>query len=381
MSRIKIKCRLNTKDQKLKLTEILCKNDIEIRRIFTSHDGFAVLTVSEQHADNIFQANIKNELEAHGFNAFMPPELKARKSVIIPRTDDIIYENDILDIGEELLKQNTWIGEEDLIAVYKFLKTPTIKLTFTQTILAKKCTEIGLKAFRIRIPGHEIKLETYIPIKCCMRCYTLEHHFTNECQKSRDFKVCSECSNEGHVWHHCQESYMKCINCGENHNTMAMKCNERKQILKEKRNEENERQKMTYSTVSQVNLPAKMPIFKMPTITKEELIKINICVAHAQAKNQQSPGTYSYELNRVLKANSLPTIIIPNDSDNTYENIHTEQGNTSENIHTEQDMGAMGTETETAEKESRTTPSLSRQSSYESIIGNQIDSTTIGLEF
>ncbi len=227
MSKIKVKCRINPKDQKLKLTEILCKNDIEIRRIFTAHDGFAVLTVTEQHADNIFQANTKNELEAHGFNAFMPPELKERKSVINPWVDDTIYEKESLVIGEELLKHNTWLGEDDLVAVYKFPKTPTIKLTFTQTTLAKKCTETGLKAFRISIPGHEIKLETYIPIKCCMRCYTLEH-FTNECRKSRDFKVYSECSNEGHVWHQCQESHKKCPYCGENHCTMAMKRNKSK---------------------------------------------------------------------------------------------------------------------------------------------------------
>ncbi len=204
-----------------------------------------------------------------------------------------------------------------------------------------------------------------------MRCYTLEHHFTNECPKPRDFKVCSECSNEGHVWHQCQEPHKKCLNCGENHSAMAMKCNKRKQILKEKRNEEIERQKMTYSTISQVNVPAKMPSYKMPIITKEELLKINICVAHAQAKNHQNPGTYSYELNKVLKANSLPTIIIPDDSDKTTGSLYTEQS-----------IGAISTDVESVESEIRaTTPNLSRQSSSESMKEKKLDSTAIGLEF
>ncbi len=146
------------------------------------------------------------------------------------------------------------------------------KLPYHQTTLAKKkkkCTEIGLKAFGINVSHHEIKLETYIPIKCCMRCYALEDHFTNECPKTREYKVCSECSTEGHVWHQYLETYKKCLNCGGNHSTLAMKCSKRKEILNEKRTQENERQKLTYPHISQATLPSKMPNYKMPEITKK----------------------------------------------------------------------------------------------------------------
>ncbi len=136
----------------------------------------------------------------------MPPELKAKKSVIIPRVDDLIYEQPALDIGEEIAKKNQWIGDE--LGVYKFPCSPAIKLTFSQTILDKMCIEIGLKAFSVSIPPHEIKLETYISIQCCMRCYALEH-FKNECPKNNDFKVCSECSTVGHVWHQYKEENKK----------------------------------------------------------------------------------------------------------------------------------------------------------------------------
>ena len=76
----------------------------------------------------------------------MPPDLKAKKSVIIPRVDDLIYEWSNVDIGEELKRQNSWIGEE-LEAVYKFPNSPTIKLTFTQTKLAKKKYRGWTKSF------------------------------------------------------------------------------------------------------------------------------------------------------------------------------------------------------------------------------------------
>lgn len=58
-----------------------------------------------------------------------------------------------------------------------------------------------------------------------------------------------------------------------------------------------------------------MPEYKLPTKTKEELLKIDICVAYAQSKNREKTGTYAYELNRVLKANNLPSIIILDDDD------------------------------------------------------------------
>ena len=79
MTKIKIKCKPNTKDNKLKLIEILSKKDIEISRIIKTSDDFAVLTINEHHADSIFHNDTKTELDAHGFNAYMPPELKVKK--------------------------------------------------------------------------------------------------------------------------------------------------------------------------------------------------------------------------------------------------------------------------------------------------------------
>ena len=67
----------------------------------------------------------------------MPPELRARKSVIIPRVDDIIYEYNAVDIGDEIMRENTWIGDQ-LENVFKFPNSPSIKITFGQTTLAKK---------------------------------------------------------------------------------------------------------------------------------------------------------------------------------------------------------------------------------------------------
>ena len=102
MSRIKIKCRKNGREEKLQLLEILCRKYIEISRITATHDGFVVLTVDEHSADSLFLHDTKNELMSKDFSPIMPPEMRAKKSIIIPRVDDVIYEQNVVDIGEEL---------------------------------------------------------------------------------------------------------------------------------------------------------------------------------------------------------------------------------------------------------------------------------------
>ncbi len=200
MTRIKIKCRgTPDKIEKLKLLEILFSHEIHISRCFVGTDGFAVLPNSESDSEKIFKREIKDELDQDGFSPLMPADLRVKKSVILARVDNVIYDWGEEEIGNELVLKNSWIGD-DLDSVYKFPNSSTIKITFSQTSLARKCTEIGLHVFNISIPPHEIKQETFIPIKCCMKCYCLEEHNTRDCPKGKEYKLCSECSNEGHLW-------------------------------------------------------------------------------------------------------------------------------------------------------------------------------------
>ena len=86
----------------------------------------------------------------------------------------------------------------------------------------------------------------------------------------------------------------RCLNCDEEHSTLAMKCPKRKMIMKVKRKQEAERQNMTYSDMTRVQInissQAKPPQYNAPQITREELLKINICISHAHHKNLIDPG-------------------------------------------------------------------------------------------
>ncbi len=317
MPRVKIKCRgTPSKEKKLKLLEILFSNEIHITKVFVTNDGFALLLLNEEHVDKVFYRDVKEALVRENFTPILPPEQKVKRSVIVTRLDDVIYkDHEANDIAFEMEARNPWM-EGDIEQIFMFPNSPTLKITFTQSATAKKCIERGFLAFNISVPANDIKQETFIPIRCCMRCFQLEGHTTRDCEKSRDFKLCSECSQEGHLWHQCLEEVKKCVNCKGPHSTMAMRCPKRKDIIKKKREEEQEKNRITYTGVTRANLPtANQPVYNTPVVTREEILKINICVAHARMRETDHPGSYETELNKILKLNNLPTIKVPQDTE------------------------------------------------------------------
>ncbi len=108
------------------------------------------------------------------------------------------------------------------------------------------------------------------------------------------------------------------------------------------------------------------------------MLKINICVAHANYKNQERPGTYASELNKVLRANNLPNIIIPED---TY--LYTQQMNLQPDAGATSQAAAQPKPTTLKPK-----PSVRKfnnqgalNTSYDSLPTMNIDAKDLGLEF
>ncbi len=112
------------------MLEVLCSKRIHVTKIFNTQDGFPVLLLDEEHADYIFTREIKGGLHLNDFQPLMAPELKVKKSGVITRLDEHIYNRNKDDILNEILAKNTWIGDE-IDSICKFPNSPTIQLTFT----------------------------------------------------------------------------------------------------------------------------------------------------------------------------------------------------------------------------------------------------------
>ena len=107
MTRVKIKNKGPAdKERKLILLGILCSNEVHITRVFTANDGFTVLALDEEHGDKIFTRHVKSKLEEEGFTPLMPAELRVKKSVILTRVDDAIYDWGEVEILDEIKTKN-----------------------------------------------------------------------------------------------------------------------------------------------------------------------------------------------------------------------------------------------------------------------------------
>lgn len=311
MAKVKIKSN-NSNDplRKHKLLEILAKNDIYATKIIAVQDGFVVITANEPEMDKIFNNKTDKDLNKEGFSPQIPLELKAKRSVLIFKTENDIFNNDEELIKEEIEQKNDWVGQ--ILQVQKFPAHNIMKITFDETIKANKATERGLLAFSMRLPSYDIKVDTFHSITTCYRCYRMEDHPTNNCPKEKTYKICSNCSQEGHSWKECKERYKKCLSCGGDHGTLEMKCPVRKEIISQKRKEK-ETTPTSYKEATTKNTVTSQAIYTQPAINTEDHLKIFACMLHAHFINVAYPGCYGTELKKTLKLNKLPEIEVPSD--------------------------------------------------------------------
>ncbi|MPC56148.1 hypothetical protein E2C01_050101 [Portunus trituberculatus] len=170
MARVKIKFKQpNEGPSKIKLLEILSSKCIYATTIIVIRDGYIVLTRNDEDTENILSKDVANQLRTKGYNHITPPEIKAKRTVIVSRLDSHIYQNDTEAIEREVSDNNDWITDEDIEEIYKFPNSNTIKITFAQTAHAKKAQEKGILLFSMSIPPHQIKEETYTQVITCMK--------------------------------------------------------------------------------------------------------------------------------------------------------------------------------------------------------------------
>ena len=308
MARIKFKSPSPKDPDRLNLLlEILSRNDIYATKLFPIADGFIATTETDTEIDKIFNGTIDKELQEKQFTPLIPPELKAHRSVLVFKIEDHIYENSEENILYELQEKNPWIS--GITNVAKFSRGRGLKITFAETITAKKAQEKGLLLFSMRIPSYNIIQDKYHNINTCLKCYALEEHHTSKCPRSKDFKICSECSVSGHTWRECEGGPKRCINCDGNHSTMAMACGKKKTIINNKRKAEREGT-ASYSEATKKTMSASATTqVKIPSFDTH--ITIIQCMYHAHVENTTNPGSYEKAVNEFFKANNLPTLKVP----------------------------------------------------------------------
>lgn len=312
MAKVKIKSP-NPKEErkKMKLLEILSTNEVYVTRIITISDGFITITNEENDLDKIFDGKTDQQLMQEGFTPIIPPELKAQRSIKIFNVENHIYDHETEEIATEIMEKNAFTNGQ-IQEITKPPRSKMLKITFTSTNIAKKAAEQGLRAFLMSLPPHQMEQDKFIEIKTCYRCYKVEDHFTSDCPKPKEFKICSECGEEGHYWKECASSNKKCVNCQEDHRTLAMRCPLRREAYN---NKKTDTKTATYSNVVSRPASQQSTLFNqnLSAITPNIQKTIFACLMHAHIINAEMPGSYQDTINKVFPANNLPPIVIPED--------------------------------------------------------------------
>jgi len=237
--------------------------------------------------------------------------IKAKRSVIIKRVDSHILVNSDSDITSELNARNELL---DVVDVYKFVGANILKVTFSNQVMASRCIEKGLKMFNLFVPPADIHQEEYYNVKMCYRCFALDSHFTHQCTKPSNYKICSNCSGTDHTFRTCVSSDKRCLHCDGSHSAISFACPERKAIV----------QRMKASNAKAV-IPDPLPVQSVHAnpwknssppstgVHVDQMVVVSVvCLVVSSARDLESPGCFKQVLAELQSANGVPNFKMGN---------------------------------------------------------------------
>ena len=279
----------------LSLCNVKCYKVHEIR-----NDGFILWCNSDTDVDVLFSKQCVAALKGVYCEPQLPPEVKVKRTVLLRRVDDIILGKREADITAELHERNNWLN---IVDIYKFPNSPTIKLICATNEMAVKTLEWGVKLFDLSIPAANIVQEVFVNLVTCYRCYAIKDHQALSCNKPKEYRICSVCAMTGHTFRQCTATTKKCINCGGPHSTLAMSCPERKRFIKERK-----KAKVNQKSYSAAANSSQSHQKTRPTVGGSALMaKAFMCLTLSTMKNAKEPGSFERTLNHLLQANDLPS--------------------------------------------------------------------------
>ena len=300
MNKVKIKVSGRHKPNRNVLLQVLAKFKIKCSRLNEiSSEKFIIECNDADDTDQLFSVDCIKALACIDCRPVLPPDVKAKRTVILRRLDNHIYQQNEDDIVREIQSENSW---SEISSIFKYPKFNSVKITFVNQKMAQKACENGLLIFHLSVPPSHISIENFIMLQICYKCYSYEDHPTSLCKKPKDFSICSLCATVGYNHKVCDSSMKMCINCGEAHGTLSMSCPHRRSIIKAKRKKDNS---LSYSAAASGSRSAD-GFLNTSAPLNEIIAKSTMCVVVAALKNAEQPGTFCDTMTELLSANNLP---------------------------------------------------------------------------
>ena len=265
-----------------------------------------LIAITNMHeTEKLFKQKTLDKLKALGFEPIKPAEYEAKRTVVVRGLDD--FYDEMTD--EELFALIN--GREK--KVEKIIRVPSrskiMKFVCCTAGIAENMVSEGIDIGIQMLGKRNLSMEEHIRPVMCMRCYAYGHSM-KACEKNKTYTICSVCASPGHRFDKCRSNQPRCINCDQDHATMAYRCPKRKeqvqQIIKKKK--DSEKEKTQEQTISAVD---KAIMDKISLLPDNFVEVIATAMMHAAAEEKKSPGCYNFVYNEILQENKMKTVKIP----------------------------------------------------------------------
>ena len=301
MVRIRVKIlQHDGQSKKTLVVQCIAETKALVYRVIESREAFFLITDNE-NMDRLLQEKSKTLFLDKGLEIQIPPEYEAARTVMLKSVDGIIAEMSIDEICE---------GIDKNVKVKRIVKIPNnthlLKIIFESAHTADEIAKEGLVIHFQKFEGKNVEKEIFIPIIPCFKCYRYDHLKRN-CLKPDDFKICSNCSREGHTYTECNSLSFKYINCQGDHRTLAAKCPIRKAIVKQKIKERKEGREKSKSG-DQEYVPRNLVPSQIP---EKYLAVMAATIIIADRREEEVPGVFQFIVDEMLCANNVPRVLFP----------------------------------------------------------------------
>lgn len=338
--RLVLKFTQNRPDKGAVLAALNNELSVNLIRLIETKKSFIALCYSEDDAIKMNTEKGQQTLQKLNLTIANTLAFEARKAIIARSFDPWITSHSIEQIHDEFNKRYPDTPCTKVLTLGK--EKALLKIIFSSQEDAKTIAKSGFSLFHVRIPDYNIKIDEFIDVPICFRCYKLNDHHSKQCTSTED--ICSECSEKGHRHTDCRATNKKCINCGGPHKTTAPQCPKRKQEaqnIRQKSTQNQVKDGISYSSVVRNTTAAMHDSSFMNT----SVLKITTAIVYAHTVNAAIPGSFNIEMNKMLAANNLPPMVFPDDPPSELFLTKTQQKSTVE------DMETQPTETTTQTRE------------------------------
>ena len=317
MGKVKVRDRAPGPNRKMELWGVIYKLDIRVAKISEANGGYFMLADDE----TIEKINEKaSEFRKSNYDILDPPELKAKRTVVLTGVCEHIPQYNDQDIIEGVSRANPTLRATDVIRIPR--NDSVLKLKLENVSMVSHCLRLGISLYSQHFSDYFVSQDFYAHIPQCMRCYSYEHTSKN-CDRPETYCICSICSEEGHRYNECSNARALCLSCRGNHATMAARCPTRKEksrnLAKEKRAQSVHRTPTnngpTYAAATASSaLPSNFnpqPSAAWTAPPLEQTAIINTALIYSNMRETAKPGVFQHTFNRIMEANGLPCGLNP----------------------------------------------------------------------